>query len=215
MTCGICGRDNANILCSKCGLFICEECYDVDSDQCIKCSGKNLVRDPQTQLLGLVTGVMIIMMGVFIASFAFIPLTGAKIVIFPFIFENINSVTAVLMSLMFFAICAMSSTLPLILSIRMKRMRWRDEKTYTINKGNFYGGNVTETVEYMITTMIPETLKDTIFLEESFNEIILLSEQDPGFKKTYKIPDQYSIESLESAYEDQFLVLKIKLYRNQ
>jgi len=214
--CGICGKNNVDILCSKCGTFICEKCYDVESDQCVNCSGKRTVRaSPGTRLIKLVSGFMLVMMGLFVASFAFIPLSRAKIVIFPFVFENVNSVTAVFMSLMFFAMFAMTSMLPFYLSLQRSRMYEWDEGVYTINENNFSGGNVTETIEYMITTEIPETLKDTIFLEDNLNEIVLLSEKDASFRKIYGIPEPFIVDSVESAYEDELLVLKVKLYKDQ
>lgn len=214
--CGICGRENVDILCSKCGTFICEKCYDVELDQCFKCSGKRSIREsPGTKILKLVSGFMLIMMGIFIASFAFIPLSNAKIVIFPLVFENVNSITAVFMSLMFFAMFAMTSMLPFYLSLQRSRLYEWDEGVYTINENNFSGGNVTETMEYMITTEISETLKDTIYLEDNLNEIVLLSEKDTNFRKAYSIPEPFIIESVESAYEDQFLLLKVKLYNEK
>lgn len=214
--CGICGRDNVDILCSKCGTFICEKCYDVDTDQCVKCSGKKTRKaTPGNRLIKLVSGFMLVMMGLFVSSFAFIPLTNAKIVVFPFVFENVNSVTAVLMSLMFFTMFVMTSMLPFYLSLQRSRLYEWDEGVYTINENNFSGGNVTETIEYMITTEIPSKLKETIFLEDNLNEIVLLSEKDPSFRKTYGIPETFIIDSVESAYEDEFLVLKVKLYKDQ
>ena len=213
--CGICGRENVDILCSKCGTFICERCYDVETDQCVKCSGKRTtVGSTGDRLIKLVSGFMLIMMGIFITSFAFIPLSEARIVIFPFVFENVSSITAVLMSLMFFAMFAMTSMLPFYLSVKRNRIYEWDEGIYTVNENNFAGGNVTETMEYMITTEVPAKLKDTIFLEDNLNEIVLLSEQDPNFRRTYNIPEPYIIDEVESAYEDEFLVLKVKLYKD-
>lgn len=214
--CGICGRDNVDILCSKCGTFICEKCYDVEMDQCVNCSGKKTTRaSPGNRLIKLISGFMLVMMGLFVTSFAFIPLSNAKIVIFPFVFENVNSITAMLMSLMFFAMFAMTSMLPFYLSLQRSRMYEWDEGVYTINENNFSGGNVTETIEYMITTEISESLKDTIYLEDNLNEIVLLSEKDTSFRKIYGIPEPFIIDSVESAYEDEFLVLKVKLYKEK
>ena len=212
--CGICGRDNVNILCGKCGTFICERCYDVEKDQCTKCSGKKTVKSSSNnQLIHLIGGFLLVMMGLFVTSFAFIPLTNARIIVFPFVFENVSSITAVLMSLMFFTMFAMTSLLPLYISLQKSKVYEWDEGIYTFNENKFMGGNVTETMEYMITTEIPDTLKDTIFLEDNLNEIILLSEKDHRFNRAYSIPDQFIIDSIESAYEDEFLVLKVKLVR--
>ncbi len=214
--CDICGRENINILCSKCGTFICERCYDVEKDQCIKCSGKKIIKSsPNNQLVYLIGGFLLVMMGLFVTSFAFIPLTNAKIIVFPFVFENVSSITAVLMSLMFFTMFAATSLLPLYISLHKSKVYEWNEGIYTLNENKFMGGNVTETIEYMITTEISETLKDSIFLEDNLNEIVLLSEKDPNFKRIYNVPEPYIIDSVESAYEDEFLVLKVKLYKDQ
>ncbi len=212
--CGICGRDNVNILCSKCGTFICERCYDLEKDQCVKCSGKKTVKSSyNNQFVNLIGGILLMMIGLFVASFAFIPMTNARIIVFPFVFENVSSITAVLMSIMFFTMFAATSLLPLYISLQRSRFNEWDTGIYTLNENHFSGGNVTEIMEYMITTEVPETLKDTIFIEDNLNEIVLLSEKDNGFNRSYSIPDQFIIDSIESAYEDEFLVLKVKLVR--
>jgi uncharacterized protein (UPF0333 family) len=213
--CEICGRPNVDILCSKCGKFICEKCYDPETDSCIKCSGKYVKpANPERQILMLVSGAIIMMMGLFVASFAFIPLAGAKIVVFPLMFENVNSVTAVFMSLMFFCMFAVTSLLPFYFTLRgNSRFEW-DEGIYTLQESRGSSSNITETVEYMITTEIPETLKDTIYIEDNLDEIVLKSEKDKKFQRVYAIPDNYIIDSVESAYEDEFLLLKIKLTRD-
>jgi len=213
--CGICGKDNADILCSKCGTFVCEQCYDPETDSCAQCSGKKYRKASSgNQVLYLVGGGLLMMIGLFVASFAFIPLTGAKIVVFPLMFENVNAVTAVLMSLMFFSMFAVASLLPFYLTLRRNRSFDWDEGIYSLQESRGSSSNVTETVEYMITTEVPEKLKDTIYIEDNLNEVVLLSEKDPGFQKFYNIPDSFIIDSVESAYEDKYLVLKIKLIRD-
>ena len=213
--CDICGRPNVDILCSKCGKFICEKCYDPETDMCIQCSGKQVNRsNPEKQLLYLVSGTILVMMGLFVASFAFIPLTGARIVVFPLVFENVSSVTAVMMSLMFFCMFAVTSLLPFYFTLQRSISYEWDEGIYTLQESRGSSSNVTETVEYMITTEIPERLKDTIYIEDNLDEIILRSEKDSGWIRNYNIPDSYIIDSVESAYEDTFLLLKIKLTRD-
>jgi hypothetical protein len=170
--------------------------------------------DPDKQVLLLVGGAMLMMMGLFVASFAFIPLSGATIVVFPLIFENVNSVTALFMSIMFFCMFAVTSLLPFYLTLRRNSNFEWDEGIYTLQESRGSSSNVTETVEYMITTEIPEKLKDTIYIEDNLDEIVLRSEKDPGFQRNYNIPDSYIIDSVESAYEDKFLLLKIKLTRD-
>ena len=151
------------------------------------------------------------MIGLFIASFAFIPLNNAKIVIFPLMFENVNKITAVLMSLMFFSMFAITSLIPLYFSMtRNFAFDW-NEGIYTLQKRNDQSSNITDILEYMITTEIPESLKETIYLEDSLVKIILRSQIDPDFQKAYKIPEGYMIDSVDSAYEDPYLLLKVKL----
>jgi hypothetical protein len=168
----------------------------------------------EKQVLYLVGGALLMMVGLFVTSFAFIPLTNAKIVVFPFMFENVNSVTAVLMSLMFFCMFAVTSLLPFYLTLRRSRIYDWDEGIYTLQESHGSSSNVTETVEYIITTEIPDKLKETIYIEDNLDEVILRSERDPNFLKSYNIPDSYIIDSVESAYEDSFLLLKIKLVRD-
>jgi hypothetical protein len=212
--CGICGRPNVDILCSKCGTFICERCYDPETDSCVKCSGKMARKaSGEKQLLYLVGGAMLVMMGIFIASFAFIPLTNARIVVFPLMFENVSGVTAVLMSLMFFCMFAVASLLPFYLALRRNNGYEWDEGIYTLQESSGSSSNVMETVEYIITTEVSENLKDTIYIEDNLDEIVLRSEKDPGFQKNYNLPYSFIVDSLESAYEDGFLLLKIKLVR--
>ena len=212
--CGICGKPNVDILCSKCGKFICERCYDHENDTCLKCSGKLQKISGERRIIYLTGGALLVIMGLFIASFAFIPLTGAKIMVFPFFFENVNSITALLMSLMFFSMFAVVSLLPLYITMQRSIFYDWDGSIYSIQKSHGSSSNITETIEYMITTEIPEGLKDTIYIEDNFEEVVLRSEMDPNFQKNYNIPDSYIIDSVESAYEDSFLLLKIKLIRD-
>jgi hypothetical protein len=213
--CEICGKSNVDILCSRCGTFICERCYNPETDTCIKCSGKKIKRIPkEKQLLYLMGGVMLVMMGIFIVSFAFIPLTNAKIIVFPFMFEGVSSVTAILMSLMFFSMFAITSLLPIYLTLQQNREYEWDEGVYTIRGNSGSTSNIIESIEYVITTEISDNLKDTIYIEDNLDEIVLRSEVDPWFKKNYNIPNSYIIDSVESAYEDGFLLMKIKLIRD-
>jgi hypothetical protein len=212
--CSICGRPNVDILCSKCGKFICERCYDPETDTCVRCSGKKTRKvSRDKRLLYVIGGTMLVMMGILIASFAFIPLTNAKIVIFPLMFENVNSITAILMSLMFFSMFAVASLIPLYITLRRESDFEWDEGFYTLRENLGSGGNVTETVEYIITTEIDDKLKDSVYIEDSLDEIVLRSEKDPSFQKNYSIPDSFIVDSLESAYEDDYLLLKVKLIR--
>jgi hypothetical protein len=63
----------------------------------------------------------------------------------------------------------------------------------------------------MITTEIPEILKETIYLEDNLVKLILRSDKNPTFQKSYNIPEGFVIESVESAFEESFLLMKVKL----
>lgn len=153
------------------------------------------------------------MIGLFVASFAFIPLTNAKIVVFPLMFENVNSVTAVMMSLMFFSMFAISALLPLYFSIARNKLYDWNEGIYAPQIRSNHVNNIAESIEYIITTEIPETLKETIYLEDNLGKIILRSDKNPNFQKSYNIPEGFMIESVDSAYEETYLLLKAKLIR--
>lgn len=156
---------------------------------------------------------MLLLIGLFVASFAFIPLTNAKIVVFPLMFENVNSITAVMMSLMFFCMFAITALLPLYFSIARNNLYNWNEGVFSPQIRSNHVINITETIEYIITTEIPETLKETIYLEDNLGKIILRSDKNPNFQRSYNIPEGYMIESIDSAYEETYLLLKAKLIR--
>jgi len=213
--CGICGKPGADILCTKCGTIVCERCYDSETDACIKCSGKlKGIESGPKRMLYLVVGALLILMGLFVASFAFIPLTGATIVVFPLVFENVNSVTALLMSLLYFGMYALVSLVPLYLLFRRDDYDSWDEGLYTIQESSGSGSNVTETIEYIITTEVPEKLRDSIYIEDNLDEVVIRSEKDTTFQRHYNIPDNYLIDYVESAYEDGYLLLRVKLVKS-
>ena len=76
------------------------------------------------------------------------------------------------------------------------------------------GGNNTESLEYMITTEIPGGLKDSIYLEEDDDSIILMSSKDTNFVKTYNLPEDYHVDEVESEFEGSFLLVRVRLTRD-
>jgi hypothetical protein len=109
---------------------------------------------------------------------------------------------------------AITSLLPIYLTLQQNREYEWDEGVYTIRGNSGSTSNIIESIEYVITTEISDNLKDTIYIEDNLDEIVLRSEVDPWFKKNYNIPNSYIIDSVESAYEDGFLLMKIKLIRD-
>jgi hypothetical protein len=66
----------------------------------------------------------------------------------------------------------------------------------------------------MITTEIPGGLKDSIYLEEEDDAIILMSSKDANFVKTYNLPEEYHIDEVESEFEGSFLLVKVRLTKD-
>jgi hypothetical protein len=164
--------------------------------------------------LYFISGVMLAMIAIFTISFAFIPLTDAKIIIFPFMFEGVSNVTAILMSLMFFSMFVFANLLPFYLNLKQSRDYEWDEGIYNLKGSRGSRNKILESIEYVITTEISDNLKDTIYIEDNLDEIVLRSKIDPEFKKNYNLPNSYVIDSVESAYEDGFLLMKIKLFKD-
>jgi len=212
--CMVCGREGAEILCAKCGSIICDRCYDDEADSCVVCSGK---RPENRKALNrpalLVGGFMLVLLGLMVTSWAFIP-QGAAIVFFPFVFSGAGGTMALIMSLAFFTLFSFSSLLPLYLLLRRNDYTDWDEGLYNLHDSVVSGGNTTESLEYMITTEIPGSLKDSIFLEEEDDSIILMSSKDAGFVKTYDLPEDYHVDEVESEFEGSFLLVRVRLSRD-
>jgi hypothetical protein len=213
--CSVCGRDGADILCSSCGNFVCERCYDPETDTCVKCSGKTSFRGGfVTSPALLVTGFILIMLGLMVTAWALLPASDTTIVVFPFIFNSVNSSSAFLMSVMFFAMFSLSSLLPLYLIMRRMGEVEYDSEFYTLQDTAVMGRNSGETIEYIITLDVPKTLKDSIYIEEDEESLTLLSNVDESFVKTYTLPDGFHVDDVESDYEGNFLLVKVSLMRN-
>ena len=211
----MCGRREADILCAKCGGIICDNCYDEEADSCIVCSGKKPSSSSGLNRPAFfVVGLMLILLGLMITSWAFIPQDGVVFMLFPFMFSGFNSTSALLMSLVFFAVFSLSSLLPLyMLFKRSEYMVWEDE-IYNIKDSVVTRGNTTESIEYMITTEIPGSLKDTIYMEEEEHSISLMSSKDANFLKKYTLPSEYRVEEVESEFEGSFLVVRVYLKKD-
>jgi len=204
--CSICGRDNANILCSDCHKFICENCYEEKYDACIKCVGKRYGSHGNKVNPVLFGGILTTLLSL-------IPLTGARVILFPFVFEEMNALSTLLVMLTFFTMFTLPSLLPWFLNQRRNR-EWGTE-IYTINDSHVNGRNVTEKTKLMITTEIPKKLVETIYFEDDGEKLTLLSSKDKGFRKIYSIPEECSVETVQYEYEKNYLVLQVNLVKNR
>ena len=210
----LCGRGGAEILCARCGSIICDRCYDEDADSCVVCSGKRPRNGglPDRPTL-LVAGLALVLLGLMITSWAFIPQGGAA-VLFPFVFTGAGGTAAMLVSLVFFAVFSLSSLLPLYILLRGNDYTDWDEGLYNLRDSVVSGGGTTESLEYMITTEIPGGLRDSIYLEEDEESITLMSSRDAGFVKRYSLPEDYRVDEVESEFEGSFLLVRVSLKRD-
>ena len=213
--CSVCGREEADILCSHCGNVVCSRCYDAETDMCVKCAGKNVSAGRTLKRPSLIVGgFALILMGLMVTSWAFILQGGGTVVLFPFVFSGVGAPATVLLSLVFFALFTVSSVLPLYILLRRGEYTEWDEGIYTIHDSVVSGGNSSESVEYMITTEVPRSLKESIYIEEDEDRIMLLSSKDSSFVKTYDLPESYHVDDVESDYEDGFLLIRVRLSKD-
>jgi hypothetical protein len=208
--CAVCGRDGADILCGTCNRFVCEKCYKVDANMCIKCAGiHKMGRDKRIRLSLMVAGFGLIMLGLVVVAWAVTPST-ASFVFFPFFFTGTGRAAAFIMSIVFFVLFTLSTLLPVYLTLRRGGDTGWEEGIYTIQDGSPLG-SFYETIEYMITTEIPRGLEGSIYIEEDDDRLRLLSTRDNGFVKVYDIPTNCLVDDVESDYEGSYLLVKVML----
>ncbi|MCJ7572868.1 hypothetical protein MUO93_01205, partial [Candidatus Bathyarchaeota archaeon] len=90
--CSVCGRDDADILCSKCRRFVCEDCYNEQEDACVRCSPVAKRSMPVRSIRMLPMGLAMMLTGLSIAASGLV--AGAAgdegvMVVFPFITGNV------------------------------------------------------------------------------------------------------------------------------
>jgi len=208
--CAVCGRESADILCGACNRFVCEKCFNVDADACIKCVGIPKVgRDMRIRPSLMVAGFGLIMLGLVVMAWAVTPST-ASFVFFPFFLAGMGRTAAIIISMVFFVLFTLSTLLPVYLTLRRDGYSGWEEGIYTIHDGTPLG-SFYETIEYMITTEIPQGLKGSIYIEEDDDRLKLLSTKDNGFVKVYDIPSNCLVDDVESDYEGSYLLVKVRL----
>ena len=208
--CGICGKQGADILCGKCGRFICESCYDEESDLCVKCAGKQRTSKRYgVKPMLLIGGFGLILSGLMTLTYALMPKDDSYVVLLPFIFGNANAATAVLSIVMFYGLFTASSLLPLYLSMRRSRSFEWSEEIYTLHDQSVSGSG--ERVQYFITAEVPEKLKDSMVIEDNFDRIVLKSNKDNMFNRTYYLPDGFSVSNIKSEFEENYLLIQVQL----
>ncbi len=208
--CAVCGGEGADILCGKCRRFVCESCYDDEAEACVRCSTASRARRgaPVRSSL-LVAGFGLIMVGLMVVAYAVTP-PNSTIVFFPFFVFGAGGTAAFIVGMAFFVLFMASTLLPVYLALRRGGPAEWDEEIYTMHEGtplsSFY-----ETIEYMITTEIPQGLEGSIYIEEDEGRLMLLSSRDSGYVRVYDLPPNCLVDDLESDYEGNYLLLRVRL----
>jgi hypothetical protein len=208
--CAVCGDEGADILCAKCKRFVCERCYDEDAEACVKCSGSSRARRvPHISASLLVAGFGLIMLGLMVVAYTVTP-QNSTFVFFPFFVFGAGGTAAFILGMAFFVFFMATMLLPVYLALKRGGPAGWDEEIYTMYEGtplsSFY-----ETIEYMITTEIPQGLEGSIYIEEDEGRLRLLSSRDTEFVRVYDVPSNCLVDDLESDYEGRFLLLRVRL----
>jgi len=152
---------------------------------------------------------LLIVFGVMVTSFAMMPEGGeGAIVLFPFVFGEVSSGTAVLLSLVFLGVFIVSSLLPWYMFSRRRR-EWSGYRTVEWE----VRPRESEAMEYMITLEVPQELKRTVFIEGVGGEVRLGSSVDGSFSRRYDLPRGFEVDEYNYEYEGDYLVLRLKLKR--
>jgi hypothetical protein len=210
--CKLCGYDKADILCSKCRALICENCYDDENDSCLQCSGL-YEENPRLRPEHAIIGIYLIASIILTSSIILFPKLGTRIILFPFTFEGLNGVTAIMASIIFFVLFTLPSIIPFYLNYHYSRHYVWGDSLFSLNENNSKTNTVTETVDYMITSEVPQKLKDSIDIYDNDTELVIKSISDKRFIKVYPLPENHTVDSLQYEFEGDFLLLKVSLKR--
>lgn len=152
---------------------------------------------------------LLIVFGLMVTSIAMMPEDAeGGFVLFPFVFGEISSGMAVLLSFVFLGVFVASSLLPWYLFNRRRR-EWSGFRTVEWE----VRPRESEAMEYMITLEVPPELKRTVFIEGVGDEVRLESSVDGSFSRRYDLPQGFEVDEYNYEYEGDYLVLRLKLKR--
>lgn len=214
--CGICGSQDADILCSRCGRFVCERCYNEPDDACLRCAPRASVNDSTTRRQMLMPGLILLFAGLIVTAMALVPgfSEGEGVIIFfPFFVGGVTGWGAALASLLFFAIFFASSLLPLLLSMSGRSLGGVDGGWFPFQSGKMSGVSFVEKTEYIITTELPGNLRESIYFESFDGRFVIKSDRDESFTKSYGLPKGFRVDKVDHEYDDDYLVLKVHLVK--
>ncbi len=211
--CDVCGSGGADIVCPRCRHIVCKDCYDEETRVCIDCADEIVQARAGRKRALLVAGVVLLVIGFSTVAAGLVAglQVGSVSIIFPFLMGGVSPLVAGLYSLLFFAGVGCASLLPWYLHTRSEAPFNGGEYALTEERNE---GEGFEHVEYMITTELERRLNKTITVEPRDASVILHSTADPGFRRSYPIPDGCDIEGLDYDYDGGYLVLRLHLVRS-
>jgi len=210
--CDSCGSGSADIVCPRCGRVVCRDCYDEEARICIDCADDEIDYRARKKKVLLVAGIVLFMLGLSTMAAGLVvglPV-GSVSIVFPFLMGDVTPLVAGLYSLLFFAAVGCAAFLPWYLHTKHEATLGSGEYALTEERE---GCEDYEHVEYMITTELERRLNKTITVEPRDASVVLHSTADPGFRKSYPIPDGCDIEGLDYDYDGGYLVLRLHLVR--
>jgi hypothetical protein len=208
--CEICGTFGADAFCVRCNRVICEDCFQGFEELCIDCAE---VKAPFKTSGGIsssglrMLGLFIFSVGLLLTAMAFVQSSAeGVIVIFPFVIGNLNGWSAVALTLASIALFIATTFLPWFL---FYRRGWAREEgvMWDLNPSH-------EMTDYIITVDLPTGLRKTIYLEEEDEIIHLRSRVDPTFNRIYKLPYGFEVDDYSYEYQENYLLLRLKLVRS-
>jgi hypothetical protein len=189
------------------------DCYDEVDHVCIDCADDIVEARVGRKRALLIAGIILIMLG--LSSVAAGLVAGLPVgnvsMIFPFLMGDVSPLVAGLYSLLFFTTVGCASLLPWYLHTRGEASLDVGEYALTEEREGYEGF---EHMEYMITTELERRLNKTITVEPKDASVVLHSTADPGFRRSYPIPEGCDIEGLDYDYDGGYLVLRLHLVRS-
>jgi len=129
--------------------------------------------------------------------------------VFPFVFTNVGGWGMFTVSLLLFAFFILSSLLPWYLISRRGRL----DSFIPFRQEWHARSSGPDTMEYIITTELPDRLRRRVYIEAADEEIRLRSTEDEAFLRSYSLPEGFEVEEIDYDYEGSYLVLKLSLIR--
>ena len=134
---------------------------------------------------------------------------GGAIILFPFVFTNVGGWGIFAVLLLMFSFFITSSLLPWYLFSRKGHLN----NFLPFKHESASRSRNPDTMEYIITTELPEGLRKRVYIETGEEEIYLRSIEDNGILRSYSLPRGFEVEEIDYDYEGSYLVLKLKLIR--